>query len=62
MEVANKCGDGKMAMHRENGVYHFKLRIPTKRDWGLSNRYAALAEWDNNEDDEDKDFHRQGRR
>ena len=57
IEAANNCGDGKMAMQRENGVYNFKIRIPVKKECDLYNRYAALAEWDN---PEDKGFHRQG--
>ena len=57
IEAANNCGDGKMAMQRENGVYNFKIRIPVKKECDLYNRYAALAEWDN---PEDKGFHRHG--
>ena len=69
LEVANNCGEDKMKMHRENGVYNFKIRVPVKRgepldrangETRLRNRYAALAEWDNERDDEDKGFHRQG--
>ena len=35
IEAANNCGEGKMAMHRENGVYNFRIRIPAKKESGL---------------------------
>ena len=61
IEAANNCGQGKMAMQRENGVYNFKIRIPVKRECDLYNRYAAFAEWLNDADEVAKGFHRQGR-
>ena len=60
IEAANNCGEGKLAMQRENGVYNFKIKIPVKRGVDLHNRYAALAEWANDMDGEAKDFHRLG--
>ena len=48
MAVAHKCRENKLEMHRENGVYNFKIKIPVERDVGartsINNRYAALAE------------------
>ena len=69
IEAVNHCGEDKMKMNRENGVYNFRIKVPVKKrepldrangETRLRNRYAALAEWDNERDDEDKDFHRQG--
>ena len=68
MEMAHKCRENKLEMHRENGVYNFKVKVPAakmetgKANWG--NRFAALAdfeEWDKCEES-DKHFQRQGSR
>ena len=62
------CRENKLEMHRESGVYNFKVKVPMektetgKENWG--NRYAALAEmeeWDKYEES-DKFFQRQGSR
>ena len=65
MELASSCGEGKMEMKRENGVYNFTIKVPSKREEPqrrimTGNRYAALAEWDRPDEEDFKDFRRQG--
>ena len=65
MELANNCGQGKMEMKRENGVYNFTIKVPSKTEEPqrrviTGNRYAALAEWDRPDEEDSKDFRRQG--
>ena len=57
IEAVSRSGEDKLKMQRENGVYNFKIQIPVKKSYDLNNRYAALAE---RNDAEDEDFRRQG--
>ena len=64
LEVTRRSEDHKMEMHRENGVYNFKIKVPLKKEQGggveLRNRYAMLSEFAGEE--HSKDFHWQGNR
>ena len=64
LEVTRRSSDHKMEVHRENGVYNFKIKVPAHKEHGggmeLRNRYAMLSEFADEENS--KGFHWPGSR
>ena len=70
LAAVDKC-ENKMNMHRENGVYNFRIKVPregevqgqnigARRSTHMNNRYAALAEYGEDGEDMTAGFGRQG--